>query len=78
MARSRGNLVRRALRGGLIGGHRGWQAVLLVVALARVVQRVARPGPGPVVHRQRLRAGEGIEIRHLPASAFHGSEPSGQ
>ena len=78
MAPNTGSLLRRGLRRGLLGGHRGWQAVLLLVALARLARRVVRPGPGPVVHRQRLRAGEGIEIRHLPASASHGSEPSGQ
>ena len=71
MGPNTGSLLRR----GLLGGHRGWQTVLLLVALAR---RVVRPGPGPVVHRQRLQEGEGIEVRHLPSGTANGREPTGR
>ena len=73
-----GSLLRRGLRRGLLGGHRGWQAVLLLVALARLARRVGRPGPGPVVHRQRLQEGEGIEVRHLLSGTVNGREPTGR
>jgi hypothetical protein len=78
MGAGAGSLLRRGLRRGLLGGHRGWQAILVVVTLGRLVRRVVRPGSGPVVHRQRLRVGEGIEIRHLPTVATNGSDPSGR
>ena len=60
------------------GGSGGGRAILVVAALGRLVRRVVRPGSGPVVHRQRLRVGEGIEIRHLPTVATNGSDPSGR
>ncbi|MBC8364493.1 MAG: hypothetical protein H8E59_05795 [Actinobacteria bacterium] len=78
MAPAASSLLGRGLRLGLLGGQRRWQMVLGLVALARLVRRVVRPGSGPVVHRQRVHVGEGIEIRHLPASAFDGSGPSGR
>ncbi len=73
-----GTLLGRGLRRGLLGGQRRWQVVLGLVALTRLVRRVARPGPGPVVHRRRLHVGEGIEIRHLPPAASDGSGPPGR
>ena len=78
MPRGAGSLLGRGLRRGLLGGQRGWQAILLLVALARLVRRVIRPGPGPVVHRQRLEVGEGIAVRHLSSGMSNGSDRVGR
>ncbi len=71
-----GEMLRRGLRRGLLGGHRGWQAVLVLAAFWRLGRRLLRPGPGPVVHSQRLTVGQGLLIRHLPAEqAAPGGNP---
>ena len=58
-------LTRRALRRGLLGGHRGWQVGLVILVVIRLVGRVAKTGRPPVVHSERLRVGERLEIVHL-------------
>ena len=47
----------------MFGGHRGWQGVLLVVLVARLLRLLG--GRRPVVHRTRLEVGEALEVRHL-------------
>jgi len=56
-------LVRRGLRAGLLEGSDAWLAVAALVWLARFL---AKRQP-PLVHVERLRLGESIEVRHVSA-----------
>ena len=56
-------LLGRGVRRGMLGGHRGWQGVLLVVLGARLLRLLG--GRRPVVHRTRLEVGEALEVRHM-------------
>ena len=56
-------LVGRGIRRGLVGGHRGWQVVLAVGLVGRLLRALG--GRRPTAHRTRLEVGEGLEVRHL-------------
>ena len=47
----------------MIGGHRGWQGVLLAVLAARLLRLLG--GRRPVGHGTQLEVGEVLEVRHL-------------
>jgi len=63
MAGSFSTLVGRGIRRGLVGGHRGWQVVLAVGLVGRLLRALG--GRRPTAHRTRLEVGEGLEVRHL-------------
>lgn len=67
----RSGLLANAVRRGLIGGSRAWQIVLVVGVVGQLFRRAGRPRP--VVFRERLRAGETLEIRHLSGDASRSS-----
>ena len=55
-------LVGSGIRRGLVGG-RGWQVVLAVGLVGRLLRALG--GRRPTAHRTRLEVGEGLEVRHL-------------
>jgi hypothetical protein len=54
-----------ANRRGLLGGHRGWLAVLVALRVGDWARSVAKRGPGTIRYAEPLARGEAIEIRHL-------------
>jgi len=62
-------LLRTGVRRGLMGGHRGWQAIFLVATVLRFVGRTSKRGSGPVLFSEKLKAGETLEICHKAPSA---------
>jgi hypothetical protein len=56
----------RALNRGLLGGSRTWVGVGALVWTVRLFQWLNRPET-TVIYRERLDAGQAVEIRHVPA-----------
>ena len=63
-------LVGRGIRRGLVGGHRGWQVVLAIGLVGRLLRALG--GRRPTAHRTRLEVGEGLEVRHLAGGGEDG------
>ena len=60
------NYVRaNAIRRGLLGGSRPWQAVLVISFLARRIGKVTKRGVMPLVLSEALKPGESMIITHL-------------
>ena len=63
MAGPLSTLVGRGISRGLVGGHRGWQVVLAVGLVGRLLRALG--GRRPTIYRTRLEEGESLEVRHL-------------
>ena len=56
-------MVGRGIRRGLVGGHRGWQVILAIGLVGRMLRALG--GRRATDHCTRLEVGEGLEVRHL-------------
>ena len=63
-------LAGRGIRRGLVGGHRGWQVILAIGLVGRMLRALG--GRRPTAHRTRLEVGEGLEVRHLDGGGEDG------
>jgi hypothetical protein len=71
VARSKLRFARRYLRTnaisrGLLGGSRGWTAVLVLGLVGRQLNKVLKRGDAPVLFSEKLRPGESFVITHYP------------